>query len=48
MGEMNQNRVALVKKAFAKIDRDGNGMLTIKDIKGTYDASRHPDVLAGK
>ena len=48
MGEMNQNRVSLVKRAFAKIDKDGNGVLTIADIKGTYDASNHPDVLAGK
>lgn len=48
MGEMNQNRVSLVKRAFAKIDKDGNGVLTIADIKGTYDASKHPDVLAGK
>ena len=48
MGQMNQNRVSLVKRAFAKIDKDGNGVLTIADIKGTYDASKHPDVLAGK
>ena len=27
---------------------DGNGYLNINDIKGTYNASRHPDVISGK
>lgn len=48
VGEMNQNRKAYVQKAFKKIDRDGNGVLNIDDIKGVYNAKMHPDVKSGK
>lgn len=34
--------------AFKKIDKDGSGILELNDIKGTYNASLHPDVKAGK
>ncbi len=47
-GELNQKRLDLVKKAFAKIDRDGSGSLDINDIKDSYNASKHPDVIEGK
>lgn len=48
MGEMNERRTALVMRAFAIIDRDGSGTLDKSDIKGSYNASKHPDVLARK
>ena len=48
MGEMNQRRQAIVKKAFAVIDSDKSGILDINDIKGRYNAKKHPDVIAGK
>jgi len=48
VGEMNQNRVALVRKAFEKIDRNGNGVVEVDDIKETYNAKQHPDVKLGK
>jgi calcyphosin len=47
-GPMSQRRIDLVHLAFNKIDKDKNGVLEPDDIIGTYDASRHPDVLAGK
>ncbi len=47
-GPMNNFRKRLVGSAFRKIDRDGNGYLDINDIKGVYNASRHPDVIQGK
>ena len=47
-GDLNPNRLALVKKAFTKLDKDGSGIVDIDDIKDVYNASRHPDVLAGK
>jgi hypothetical protein len=34
--------------AFKKLDRDNSGLIDIKDIKGVYDASKHPDVKSGK
>ena len=48
MGPLNDFRRGLVEKAFRKIDIDGSGVLDINDIKGTYNASKHPDVLQGK
>lgn len=47
-GEMSPIRKAFVAKAFAKVDKDGSGILDIKDIRETYNAKHHPDVKAGK
>lgn len=47
-GDLTPVRVSLVKKAYAKLDRDGSGMVDINDIRGLYNGSRHPDVLSGK
>jgi len=47
-GPMNANRKAYVAKAFAKLDRDGNGYVDINDITGVYSAKTHPDVISGK
>ena|ERR1700761_8628494 len=44
-GELNDFRRGLVEKAFRKIDKDGSGMIEIDDIKDTYNASKHPDVI---
>ena len=48
VGPMNQFRTNLCKKAFQKIDYNQDGYLDINDIKGKYDASKHPDVRSGK
>lgn len=47
-GDLTPNRLALVKKAYAKLDKDGSGVVDIDDIKDVYNASRHPDVISGK
>lgn len=47
-GDLTAPRLALVKKAYKIIDKDGNGQLDINDIKGVYNASKHPDVISGK
>ena len=47
-GPMNQNRQRIVMQAYAKLDKDGNGWVDINDIKGTYNATKHPDVQQGK
>ena len=47
-GEMSPIRKAFVAKAFKKIDKDGSGVLDIKDIQGVYNAKEHPDVKQGK
>lgn len=45
---MNQFRKNLVKQAFTKLDSDGSGIVEIDEVKQIYNASRHPDVIAGK
>jgi len=47
-GPMNPARKKIVLQAFAKMDKDGSGMLDMNDIRGVYNANKHPDVLAGK
>ena len=41
---MNPHRKDFVARAFKKIDRDGSGVLDMRDIKDTYNAKNHPDV----
>jgi calcyphosin len=45
MGEMNSRRQSLVLRAFKILDKDGSGELDITDIKQTYNAKKHPDVM---
>jgi Ca2+-binding EF-hand superfamily protein len=47
-GVLNPARKALVQEVFAKLDRTGDGIVALEDIKGVYNASQHPDVRAGK
>ena len=57
-GPMNEARQTVVTQAFKKLDRDGSGSLDLRDVKGrlcspntlpgTYNATRHPDVVSGK
>ena len=35
-------------QAFTVIDKDGSGVLDLADITAAYDASKHPEVIAGK
>lgn len=45
MGEMSNFRKALVQNAFKSLDKDKTGQLSLEDIKGIYNASKHPEVL---
>ena len=47
-GPMNMQRKKTVALAFKKLDKDGNGWIDINDIRGVYNALKHPDVLSGK
>ena len=46
-GELNPLRKRLVNEAFDKLDANGNGTLELEEVKNNFDASRHPDVIAG-
>lgn len=45
---MNPKRVALVKRAYKKLDKDGSGEVDYNDICDTYNAKKHPAVLEGR
>jgi hypothetical protein len=38
----------MVAKAFAMLDKDGTGEVSIKDIIGIYDVSRNPEFLESR
>jgi calcyphosin len=47
-GELSPERLAIVEKAFARLDRDGSGVVTIEDITGVFNAKKHPEVMEGR
>ena len=47
-GTLNSRRRMLVKMAFTRLDKDGSGEVDPEDLVGVYNASGHPDVLAGR
>ena len=48
VGPMNNFRTQLCIKAFKILDRSGDGKVDLEDIRGTYNASMHPEVKSGK
>ena len=45
---MNNTRRQLIIKAFQKIDRSGDGVVTVSDLKGVYNVSKHKKYLSGE
>ena len=45
---MNPARKKVVAQCYKKLDKDSNGWVDINDVKGVYNAKKHPDVIAGK
>mmetsp|Transcript_38441 Transcript_38441/g.58532 ORF Transcript_38441/g.58532 Transcript_38441/m.58532 type:complete len:365 (-) Transcript_38441:9-1103(-) len=45
---MNMARKKIVAQAFKKLDKDANGWIDLNDVRGTYNAKKHPDVTSGK
>jgi Ca2+-binding EF-hand superfamily protein len=43
---MNERRLALVKKAFDRLDADKSGIIELNDVINVYDTSKHPEVMA--
>lgn len=37
-----------MQAAFAKLDADGDGVVTVEEVAQKYCASRHPDVVSGR
>jgi Ca2+-binding EF-hand superfamily protein len=45
---MNPARKALVKRAYDKLDANGDGFVRLDDIKHFYNARKHPKVVSGE
>ena len=45
---LTERRAKIVQAAFAQMDKDGSGEITIKDIDVIYDVSENADFLTGK
>ncbi|XP_004395349.1 PREDICTED: calcyphosin isoform 2 [Odobenus rosmarus divergens] len=41
---MSQAREAVIAAAFAKLDRSGDGVVTVDDLRGVYSGRAHPKV----
>jgi Ca2+-binding EF-hand superfamily protein len=47
-GPLDPKRQNLILMVFDTLDRSGDGKVQVDDIRMMYDASHHPDVLAGR
>lgn len=45
---MTETRKAAVEAAFKKLDKTGDGVVTVEDLKGIYSAKNHPKVVKGE
>ena len=47
-GPLSQARLDIIDVAFNKMDKTGDGVVTVADLLGTYDVSRHPKFISGE
>merc|ERR1711865_474471 len=47
VAELNEIRETIVRMAFKKLDKNGSGEVTVDDLRGVYDCSKHPAVKNG-
>ena len=47
-GELNDRRIDMVHMAYKVLDNTGDGIVKVDDIMNAYDASYHPDFVAGR
>ena len=45
---MSQSRIDIIDKAFKKADRTGDGIVTVKDLKGVYNPRQHKKYQDGE
>ena len=41
-------RKQLIKEAFRKLDKSGDGVITVDDLRGVYNGKKHPKYLNGQ
>ena len=45
---MKNNRKQLIINAFRKLDRTGDGVVTVEDLKGVYNVKNHKKYISGE
>ena len=45
---MSKTRLEMIDRAFKKMDKTGDGIVTVEDLKLAYDVSQHPKYLSGE
>ncbi|XP_062815842.1 calcyphosin [Anolis carolinensis] len=45
---MSKARTEIIGAAFRKLDRTGDGVVTVEDLRGVYDGRRHPKFRSGE
>jgi calcyphosin len=45
---MSNHRTTLITRAYNKLDKNSDGKITIEDLKGVYNVSKHPKFLNGE
>lgn len=45
---LNETRQRLIDQAFAKLDKDGSGEITVEDVARMYDPRHHPKYVSGE
>jgi Ca2+-binding EF-hand superfamily protein len=48
IGEMNEKRKKIIIQVFKMFDKNKNGTIDLDDIRESYNAKMHPDVILGK
>jgi len=47
-GSVSSSRRRVIDEAFCSLDRSGGGVLSVRDIQGSFNAKKHPDVASGR
>jgi len=45
---MSKSRQAIIMDAFRKLDKTGDGVITVADLEGAYSVDKHADYLSGR